>query len=56
MLINEICIQDSVRTINEVEFLRKTPHVYLILVESDINIRYGRIKKRNSKTYSVSFD
>ncbi len=47
---------ESIRTPGEVESLKSKGQFYLFAVDADPEIRYERIKKRNSETDSVSFE
>lgn len=50
------CIIESIRTPGEVEALKKYPKFVLLAVDADINLRYQRIRERNSVTDQVSFE
>ncbi len=52
----EDCIIESIRTIGEIEALRKIGHFHLLAVTADLPIRYERILFRNSETDHVSFE
>jgi dephospho-CoA kinase len=52
---NKNCIIESIRTLGEVEALRAKPSFFLIAVDADIQIRFNRIKLRNSETDHVDF-
>jgi len=46
---------ESIRSVGEVEALRKKDNFYLLAIDADPKIRYERIVKRNSETDSVSY-
>lgn len=50
------CIIESIRTPGEIEALRQKPGFFLLAVDADPQIRFSRIKQRNSETDQVSFD
>jgi dephospho-CoA kinase len=50
------CVIESIRTPGEVFSLRKKGNFYLFAVDADPEIRYKRIKARQSETDQVSFD
>ena len=50
------CIIESIRTPGEISALRKQPGFVLLAVDADANIRYERIKKRDSETDRISFE
>jgi hypothetical protein len=50
------CIIESIRTVGEVEFLRRDPEFILLGVDADPRIRYKRIKLRQSDKDSVSYE
>lgn len=50
------CIIESIRTPGEISALRKQPGFVLLAVDADANIRYKRIKKRDSETDRISFE
>ncbi len=54
--INENSILESVRTLAEIEFLRKKENFYLFAVDADPELRYERIRLRASETDHVSFE
>jgi len=47
---------ESIRTIGEVESLRKKGIFYLLAVDADPKIRYERILQRNSETDHINYD
>ena len=47
---------ESVRAMGEVNALRSKGNFYLFAVDADREIRYQRIRERNSETDSVSFE
>ncbi len=49
-------IIESIRTPGEVEFLKKQGKFYLIAVDADPQIRYGRITLRASETDNITFE
>ena len=49
-------IIESVRTVGEVEFLRKQPDFFLISIDADITLRYNRAIARKSELDHVSFE
>lgn len=49
-------IIESIRTIGEVEFLKKQKDFIFIGVDTDVSLRYERIKSRNSSKDKVSFE
>lgn len=56
VLQGENCVIESIRTIGEVEMLRKKDNFYLFAVDADQNLRYSRIKQRKSHTDDISFE
>ncbi|MBP3254447.1 MAG: AAA family ATPase [Bacteroidales bacterium] len=50
------CIIESIRNIKEVEYLKQNADFTLLCVDADINIRYQRIRLRQSETDNVDFD
>ncbi len=54
--LNQNCIIESIRTPGEIASLRSFPGFFLLAVDADPQIRYLRIRKRNSETDNVSFD
>ncbi len=52
----ENCIIESIRTLGEVEALRKIGHFHLLAVTADLPVRYERIVLRGSVTDNISFD
>ena len=53
---NQNCIIESIRTIGEVEQLRKFENFCLFAVDANPELRYQRIKGRNSETDQISYD
>ena len=49
-------IIESIRSVGEVESLRKKGNFCLLAVDADPKIRYERIVKRNSETDHISYD
>ena len=47
---------ESIRSVGEVESLRKKDNFYLLAIDADPKIRYERIVKRNSETDRISFE
>jgi dephospho-CoA kinase len=47
---------ESIRATGELEFLRKQPNFYLIAVDADPTVRYGRAVGRNSSLDHVTFE
>ncbi len=52
----ENAIIESIRTPGEVQFLKKQGNFFLIAVDADPKIRYGRITLRASETDMISYD
>ncbi len=50
------CVIESIRTPGEVKALKNYPKFVLLAIDADINIRYQRIRERNSETDQVSFE
>ena len=50
------CIIESLRTVGEIEALRKKGEFFLIAVDADRNARYTRNILRNSETDNITFD
>jgi dephospho-CoA kinase len=50
------CVIESIRTPGEVEALRRKGRFYLFAVDADPDIRYERIKSRNSETDRIPFN
>jgi len=50
------CIIESIRTTGEIEALRKKGDFILLAVDAPLELRYERIKKRNSETDNISFE
>ncbi|MFO8128417.1 MAG: AAA family ATPase [Bacteroidales bacterium] len=49
------CVIESIRSVGEIKSLRKNPGFVLIAVDADPEIRYLRIKERNSETDHISY-
>ena len=49
-------IIESIRTLGEVESLRKTNDFVLLAIDADSKVRYRRIVRRNSETDHISFE
>jgi dephospho-CoA kinase len=47
---------ESIRSVGEVESLRKKENFYLLAIDADPKIRYERITQRNSETDHVTFE
>jgi dephospho-CoA kinase len=47
---------ESIRSVGEVESMRKKDNFYLLAIDADPKIRYERIVKRNSETDRISFE
>lgn len=47
---------ESIRTVGEVEAMKNKEDFYLLAVDADIKVRYGRIQSRGSETDLVSFE
>ena len=50
------CVIESLRTLGEVESLRKKGNFTLLAVDADPKIRYERILKRSTSTDNISFE
>ena len=50
------CVIESIRTPGEIEALRNKEGFVLLAVDADQDIRYSRIKMRNSETDSISLE
>lgn len=50
------CVIESLRTVGEIESLRKKGNFILLAVNADPKIRYERILKRSASTDDVSFE
>ncbi|HSW67681.1 MAG TPA: AAA family ATPase [Bacteroidales bacterium] len=50
------CVIESIRTPGEVESLRQKGSFFLFAVDADPNIRFQRIKARNSETDQIDFE
>ncbi len=53
---NKNCIIESIRTVGEIEELKKKGEFYLLAVDADPEIRYERIVKRGSDTDKMSYE
>lgn len=49
-------IIESIRTLGEIEILKKEPQAILLAVDASQKIRYERIMKRKSSTDNISFE
>ncbi len=49
-------IIESIRTVKEIEVLKKNPQAVLLSIDADIKIRYERSQSRKSATDSVTFE
>ncbi len=49
------CVIESIRTPGEVRSLKSKGNFYLIAVDADPEIRYERIRRRNSETDNISY-
>ncbi len=50
------CVIESLRTVGEIESLRKKGNFILLAVDADSKIRYERIVKRSTSTDNISFE
>jgi dephospho-CoA kinase len=50
------CIIESIRTVGEVDALKRKHNVVLLSVDADRSVRYMRIYKRSSETDNVSYE
>ncbi len=50
------CVIESIRTVGEVEALKKKSNFILWGIDAPIDIRYERIRKRSNQSDMVSFD
>jgi dephospho-CoA kinase len=50
------CIIESIRTPGEITSLRGKGKFYLLAVDADPQIRYGRIRLRQSETDQISYE
>lgn len=50
------CVIESIRTVGEIESLRKKGRFYLFAVDANPALRYKRISQRGSETDQISFD
>jgi len=53
---NKNCVIESIRTPGEILSLRKSPGFYLFAVDAKSEIRYQRIRLRQSETDAISYD
>lgn len=53
---NSNCIIESIRTLGEIESLRKKGKFILFAVDADIKLRYSRIVERASETDRISLE
>jgi len=49
-------IIESIRTPGEIDLLRTKSNFYLLAVDAEVHVRYGRIYQRQSETDNISFD
>ena len=52
----ENCVLESLRTVGEIEYLRKKGNFTLLAVDADPKIRYQRILGRSSVTDNIGFE
>lgn len=50
------CVIESIRTVGEIKSLRKKGSFYLFAVDAPAQLRYARIRERQSETDAVSFE
>lgn len=50
------CVIESIRTPGEIDSLRKKGNFYLFAVDADAEVRYQRIKERQSETDKIDFE
>jgi len=50
------CVIESLRTVGEIESLRKKGNFILLAIDADPKLRYERIVERKSSTDNVSFE
>jgi dephospho-CoA kinase len=50
------CVIESIRTVGEVQALKKKGSFWLFAIDADPQVRYGRITERASETDKVTFD
>ena len=50
------CVIESIRTPGEVEALRRKGHFYLFAVDARPELRYQRIRRRNSETDHITYE
>ncbi len=55
VLCNQNCIIESIRTPGEIDALRTKPMFFLLAVDADIQLRFKRIKQRDSETDRIDF-
>lgn len=55
MALGTHCVIESIRTPGEIETLRKSKRFVLLAVDADPDIRYRRIRLRNSETDQISY-
>ncbi len=55
-VVGKDCIIESIRTLGEIEALKKIGHFHWIAVTADLPVRYQRIILRNSETDHISFE
>jgi dephospho-CoA kinase len=55
-LVGKNAVIESIRSVGEVESLRKKGNFCLLVIDADPKIRYERIVKRNSETDHISYD
>ena len=53
---NKDCVIESIRTLGEIEALRKKEAFFLISIDADPEIRYKRTIKRGGEKDSISFE
>ncbi|NUM31737.1 MAG: AAA family ATPase [Bacteroidetes bacterium] len=53
---NSNCIIESIRTVGEIESLRKKGNFILFAVDADIKLRYSRITERASETDKINLE
>lgn len=50
------CVIESIRTPGEIDSLRKKENFYLFAVDADAEVRYQRIRERQSETDQIDFE
>lgn len=50
------CVIESVRTVGEIQFLRKQPNFSLLAIDADPKVRYERVVGRRSSLDKVTFE